>query len=148
MDRSGDLPAGRRRPPETTAEPVPMQRPYLSRFGATHRTAPEPAASAPPPEASAPEAPAPVPTMQRWRPMRGVIGDDVRTPMLWCEFGRCIRRYSHTAATSDQDLHQRAVTDGWRTDGHGRLACPGCAQHDPAFLTAARPTTQLWPGWH
>ena len=142
MSRSGDLPTGWHQPPETTAEPVPRQRPYLNRFGGPSRApaAPEPAPAAP--------GPGPVPALRRGRPMRGVIGDDIRTPVLWCEFGRCIRRYSHPAALSDQDLRERAVADGWRSDAHGQLACPGCARQDPAFRTAARPPAQPWPGWH
>jgi hypothetical protein len=234
MSRRKDLPAGWRQPPETTAEPVPMRRPYLdpdtgswlpsptpNETGPTpsrtrrpvprppaaalprppaaalprppaaalprppaaalprppaaavpHNVAPpprppvsapqavprilppRPPVSAPqavprilPPQNQPPQPPAPrPPAMRRWRPMRGVIGDDNRTPMLWCEFGSCIHRYIHPTATSDQDLCNRAIAAGWRYDGLGRLACPSCARSDPAFV-ATRPAVPPDGSW-
>jgi hypothetical protein len=65
--------------------------------------------------------------------MRAIIGDGLRIPMLWCEFGQCIRRYAGDAAVGDQDLRARALAAGWRYDALGRLACPTCAQRHPAF---------------
>lgn len=136
-----DLPAGWRRPPETTAEPVPAIRPYappniapqedllppLPRFIPRQR----PPAPQPPP---APAAPAGrVPAMRRWRPMRAFIGDELRVPILWCEFGNCIRRYVSDEAHAELDLRALALAAGWRYDAIGRLACPSCAQYDPAF---------------
>jgi hypothetical protein len=203
MSRRKDLPAGWRQPPETTAEPVPMRRPYLdpdsgswlpspapNGMGPTQRRTrgagpvPRPPAAAvprnapPPPRTSisapqavprisppqgvartpspqavprilppqgVPQTPAPQdqspqpraprpPAMRRWRPMRGVIGDGNRTPMLWCEFGNCIHRYIDPTAASDRDLCNRAIAAGWRYDELGRLACPSCIRNDPAFL--------------
>ena len=76
--------------------------------------------------------------MRRWRPMRAIIGDEFRTPMLWCEFGSCIARYTSEDALGERDLRGRALAAGWRYDGLGRLACPSCTRHDPSFL-AGRP---------
>ena len=221
MSRRKDLPAGWRQPPETTAEPVPMRRPYLDPDSGSWLPSPAPNGmeptpprtrgagpvprppaaavprnAAPPPRTSisapqavprilppqavprtpppqgAPRTPSPQavprtpspqavpripspqevpripspqdqppqprasrpPAMRRWRPMRGVIGDGNRTPMLWCEFGNCIHRYIDPTATSDRDLCNQAIAAGWRYDKLGRLACPSCAGNDPAFL--------------
>lgn len=71
--------------------------------------------------------------------MRAIIGDEIRMPVLWCEFGRCIGRYTSHEALGERDLRARAVAKGWRYDALGRLACPVCAQHDPSFRSAARP---------
>jgi hypothetical protein len=98
---------------------------------------------APPMPAQAPKRP---PALRYWRPLRGVLGDDVRTPMLWCEFGTCIARYADRHASSDRELRDRALTVGWRYDALGRLACPGCVRHDPAFL-AYRPSAPTPQGW-
>jgi hypothetical protein len=65
--------------------------------------------------------------------MRAAIGDQIRVPILWCEFGNCIKRYASDAAQGEWDLRARAEAAGWRYDGLGRLACPACAQHDPSF---------------
>jgi hypothetical protein len=156
-----NLPPGWRQPPETTAEPVPLRRPYMpadvfpaapppSQFQQRRRpagagqapasTAPAstvPANTAPantaPPSTASPPPPRPQPAMRRWRPMRAVIGDDIRTPMLWCEFGGCIARYSSERALSERDLRARALAAGWCYDVSGRLACPRCARNDPSF---------------
>jgi hypothetical protein len=71
--------------------------------------------------------------------MRAVIGDEFRTPMLWCEFGRCIQRFTVPDAHGEGDLRARALAAGWRYDALGRLACPGCAQRDPAFWVGRPP---------
>ena len=71
--------------------------------------------------------------MRRWRPMRAIIGDEFRTPMLWCEFGSCIARYTSEDALGERDLRARALSMGWRYDVLGRLACPACTRHDPSF---------------
>lgn len=71
--------------------------------------------------------------MRRWRPMRAIIGDEFRTPILWCEFGSCIARYTSGDALGEHDLRARALSAGWRYDALGRLACPACTQHDPSF---------------
>lgn len=69
-----------------------------------------------------------LPSMRRWRPMRAVIGDGIRTPMLWCESGNCIARYTCRDALSERDLRARALAAGWRYDALGHPACPRCAQ--------------------
>jgi hypothetical protein len=67
---------------------------------------------------------------------RAVIGDQLRKPVVWCQFGRCIARYDDPEATGEQDVLARAVVAGWRQDALGRLACPACTQQDPSFWTA------------
>ena len=149
MKRPNDLPAGWRQPPETTAEPVPLRRPYVPpgdvfpsadllppprprfprRWPAAPGQAPAGAASPPPGQRPAIRPPA----MRRWRPMRAVIGDEFRVPVLWCEFGSCIGRYTSRDALGERDLRARALAAGWCYDALGRLACPSCARHDPAF---------------
>jgi hypothetical protein len=76
--------------------------------------------------------------------MRAIIGDDIRTPMLWCEFGSCIARYTSEHALSERDLRAQALAAGWRYDAFGRLACPRCARNDRSFQAArpAAPGTQ------
>lgn len=81
-----------------------------------------------------------------WRPdpsVRAIIGDEIRIPIMWCQFGTCITRYTHPDALGEQDLRGRALAAGWRYDALGRLACPDCAQHNPAFwpTRAPRPIT-------
>lgn len=65
--------------------------------------------------------------------MRAVIGDVIRTPMLWCESGNCIARYTCQDALSERDLRARALAAGWRYDALGNLACPRCAQRGPTY---------------
>jgi hypothetical protein len=77
--------------------------------------------------------------MRRWRPMRAIIGDEMRVPMLWCEFGTCISRYTSREATSERDLRARALAVGWRYDRLGRLACPGCVQQDQGIPSGRPP---------
>lgn len=212
-NRRQDLPAGWRQPPETTAEPVPLPRPYAPQDtapkpsplagmrpswrrsgphrrptipgpggpgrpggpGGTVRGAgsngsagpagpppvgsvrmppvpqpplrrltqfppplpPKPPRRAPasPPSQASQQASAPLPpqahrllpSMRRWRPMRAVIGDGIRTPSLWCESGNCIARFACTDALGERDLRTRALAAGWRYDTLGNLACPTCA---------------------
>ena len=71
--------------------------------------------------------------------MHAVIGDEIRIPTLWCEFGRCIERYTHAAASGERDLRGRALAAGWRYDALGRLGCPACVAGDPGFLASAPP---------
>jgi hypothetical protein len=79
--------------------------------------------------------------------MHAVIGDEIRIPTLWCEFGRCIERYTHAAASGERDLRGRALGAGWRYDALGRLACPACVAGDPEFLAAQPPGgTDIPPG--
>jgi hypothetical protein len=145
MRRRQDLPGGWRQPPETTAEPVPLRRPYVPsgdvfppadlpppRFIPRRRSAAP--GQAPPP--AAPPPPRRQPAMRRWRPTRAIIGDGYRVPMLWCEVGSCIGRYSSGRARGEHDLRARALAAGWCYDALGRLACLRCARHDPSFRSA------------
>lgn len=71
--------------------------------------------------------------------MHAVIGDEIRKPILWCEFGTCIERYTDDDALGERDLRARALTAGWCYDALGRLACPSCAQYDSAFWSTNPP---------
>jgi len=71
---------------------------------------------------------------------RAVIGDELRTPIMWCEMGACISRYSDPAALGEADIRARAIGAGWRVDALGRLACPRCQQTDGRFW-ATHPVT-------
>lgn len=193
MDDRRDLPRGWRQPPETTAEPVPLRRPYLGRFlphpdqvpQASPQFSPRPqptrqervqvprripASQAPPdgngrqseaparaagrhhpahaadrggarrnPAPTAPQARKLLSAMRRWRPMRGIIGDETRKSVLWCEFGSCIERFAAHDALGERDLRARALGAGWRYDVRGRLACPGCARRHPGFQVGPPP---------
>jgi hypothetical protein len=75
-------------------------------------------------------------------PVRAVIGDQLRLPVMWCEMGSCISRYADPAALGEVDTRARAIDAGWRIDALGRLACPPCQQTDPGFW-AARPVA-VW----
>jgi len=70
-----------------------------------------------------------LPIMRRWRPMRAIIGDGIRTPSLWCESGSCIARFTCADALGERDLRAQALAAGWRYDTAGNLACPKCAKH-------------------
>jgi len=83
--------------------------------------------------------PARRPAVHRAPAERAVIGDEIRIPIMWCEFGSCIARYTHSGALGERDLRARALAAGWRYDALGRLACPDCAQHDPAFWPTRPP---------
>jgi hypothetical protein len=65
--------------------------------------------------------------------MRAAIGDELRIPILLCEFGGCAARYTHRDALGERDLRDRALAAGWQYDLIGRLACPACVQHAPTF---------------
>jgi len=71
---------------------------------------------------------------------RAVIGDELKIPVMWCEMGACISRYSDPAALGEADIRARAVGAGWRVDAFGRLACPRCQQSDGQFR-ATHPVT-------
>jgi hypothetical protein len=83
---------------------------------------------------------------QRPEPVRAVIGDEIRVPFIWCEFGTCDATYTHPDALGERDLRDRALVAAWRYDALGRRACPSCAQHDPTFWTA-RPPAPVPVGW-
>jgi hypothetical protein len=84
-------------------------------------------------------------TGRHHRSARAVIGDALRVPVLWCQFGSCIARYTHRDALGERDLRVRALASGWRYDALGRLACPSCVQHDP-FFWMTRPPVPI-PRW-
>jgi hypothetical protein len=69
---------------------------------------------------------------------RAVIGDQIRIPVVWCQMGSCIARYTDPAALGEHDVRTRAMAVGWREDAFGRYACPSCQQRDPRFW-ATRP---------
>lgn len=71
-------------------------------------------------------------------PAAAVIGDELRQPAAWCDFGDCISRFTDPAALGELDLRARAIAAGWRFDALGRLACPRCQQNDASFW-ATRP---------
>jgi hypothetical protein len=78
--------------------------------------------------------------------VRAVIGDEMRIPFIWCEFGACDATYIHPDALGERDLRARALAAGWRYDMLGRRACPSCAQHDPTFWTP-RPSAPVPMDW-
>jgi hypothetical protein len=65
---------------------------------------------------------------------------------MWCQFGTCIASYTHRGALGERDLRARALAVGWRYDALGRLACPDCAQHDPAFWPTRAPAPSAGTG--
>ncbi len=65
---------------------------------------------------------------------RALIGDALRIPHVWCQFGSCIARFTDPAALGESDIRSRAVAAGWRHDALGRLACPECVQREPMFM--------------
>jgi hypothetical protein len=138
------------RSPSVPGRSVPGQ--SASRPTGPNSVLPEPAASGAPqqpdstpqPAASpAPIPPAPIPPVpaagRHHRAARAVIGDALRIPVLWCQFGSCIARYTHRDALGERDLRVRALAAGWRYDALGRLACPSCVQHDPSFWMTRPP---------
>jgi hypothetical protein len=73
---------------------------------------------------------------------RALIGDELRMPVMWCELGSCISRYSDPAACGEADIRARAIGAGWRVDAFGRLVCPHCQQTAAGFRVS-RPVV-LW----
>lgn len=67
---------------------------------------------------------------------RAVIGDALRIPAVWCEFGACIGRFTDPSALGQCDVRRLAIAAGWRQDALGRLACRACVQHDPDFAVS------------
>lgn len=142
--RQGPVP---RFTPRTVSAAIPPQSP-----SAAAQPAAQPAAlPAPRPAAAAPGAArhagrlSSSPARRRDKSVRAAIGDQIRIPIMWCQFGSCIARYTHHAALGEQDLRARALKTGWRYDALGRLACPDCAQHDPAFWITNPPATVARP---
>lgn len=80
------------------------------------------------------------PAPARYRPrVPAIIGNELRIPVLWCDFGSCVARYTHPDALGERDLRYRALATGWRYDLLGRLACPSCVQRDATFWVALPP---------
>jgi len=75
-------------------------------------------------------------------PMRAVIGDELRMPIMWCEMGYCISWHADPSALGEADNRARAIQAGWRIDALGRMTCPQCQQTTAAFR-ATRPVV-LW----
>jgi len=117
--------------------PLPMRTPPAGR----------PAAPAGPPAGRAPVPPSPAAVGgHRQQPVRAIIGDEIRIPFIWCEFGTCDATYMHPDALGERDLRARALAAGWRYDALGRRACPRCTQRDPTFWPA-RPPAPVPAGW-
>jgi len=137
---------------DAPAPPLPRRPPARPALPAAPAGAPP--AALPPGRHGAPGAPpagrAPLPPPpavswgQRPQPVRAVIGDEIRIPFIWCEFGTCDATYIHPDALGERDLRDRALAAGWRYDALGRRACPSCAQHDPTFWTARPPVAGDW----
>lgn len=139
--------------------PRPHARPVLAAPTAPTRPAPAPAAPAKPVTApvkpvtgkpvTAPVKPPGVtpretpdgnrPAGRHLKSVRAIIGDELRLPTLWCQFGSCISHFADTRALGERDLRTRAIAAGWRYDALGRLACPSCVQHDSAFWPTCPP---------
>ena len=161
--------------PEDTPD-LPRARPYLDlpsplrtpRFTPRRQPAPDPERPAPKPGPTPSEQPGagqtgagqrpPSPARQDRRRLRrpavrrapgvrAIIGDEIRIPVMWCEFGPCIARYTHPGALGEGDLRARALAAGWRYDALGRLACPDCVQHDSTFWPT-RPPALVTGHWY
>ena len=96
-----------------------------------------PARTATPAAPARPAAPA-APTGPGGAPVRAVIGDQLRMPVMWCEMGLCISWHADPAALGEADIRARAIGAGWRIDAFGRLACPRCQQTDPGFRASGQ----------
>ncbi len=116
--------------PEAWMAPVASGVPAAPVFAA-RPTAPgavTPAAAAPAP---APPAPVAEPELV----VRALIGEDLRTPMVWCELepGSCVSWHGDREALGMADVRARAIAAGWRIDALGRLTCPQCQQRSTIF---------------
>jgi hypothetical protein len=157
---------GSRRPSRVVSDPfpphVPSPRPYVGRStgpqqrlggtGPQHRlrdTGPQHRLPVPPRPRTDPAPPQPTftplvhvdpePQVPATRFVPAIIGDELRIPILWCEFGTCVEHYTHADALGERDLRGRAQAAGWCYDLLGRLACPSCVQRDPTFWIARPP---------
>jgi hypothetical protein len=121
---------------EMTTGSAPLPRPYVDQGDGPQYPVPVP----PRPQFTPRPQPAPPPRfIPRQAPVRPIIGDELRIPIMWCEFSTCIERFTHVDALGEQDLRDRALAAGWRYDLLGRLACPSCQQHDPTFWMTRPP---------
>lgn len=119
---------------------IPLPRPYLT------QSVPRPGLAPAPGAASPAIRPARWPAVRSGHLVGAIIGDELRIPVLWCQFGSCIARFTHRAALGERDLRARALAAGWHYDALGRLACPDCAQHDSTFWITCPPVpvTRHW----
>jgi hypothetical protein len=62
--------------------------------------------------------------------------------MVWWEVVSGVSHHTDPAALGEADIRARAISDGWRIDALGRLACPKCQQSGPSFR-ASHPVA-LW----
>ena len=86
--------------------------------------------------------PGPHPRPRQRPPVRAIIGDELRRPVLWCQFAPCVSWFAHPDALGERDLRLRALAAGWRYDALWRLACPKCVQLCPDFWPTRPPV--LW----
>jgi hypothetical protein len=61
-----------------------------------------------------------------------VIGNEIRTPVVWCDMAGCGAAFADPAALGEADNRARAVGAGWSMDALGRLVCLTCRQHHAA----------------
>jgi hypothetical protein len=78
---------------------------------------------------------APKPAEDETASVRALIGDELRTPTVWCELnpGKCVSWHADRAALGVADVRARAIAVGWRIDALGRLTCPQCQQRSASF---------------
>jgi hypothetical protein len=113
-------------PPAPPVAPVPPVNPALY--------APPMPSVTPAPPAAPPPAVKPAPPVES-TPVGALIGDELRTPMVWCELdpGHCVSWHADRAALGVADVRARAIAAGWRIDALGRLTCPQCQQRSTTF---------------
>ena len=70
-------------------------------------------------------------------PVRALIGEQLRTPTVWCELepATCVSWHADREALGVADVRARAIAAGWRVDALGRLTCPQCQQTSNNFRT-------------
>ena len=61
-----------------------------------------------------------------------VIGDEIRTPVAWCDMAGCAAAFADPVALGEADNRARAVLAGWSKDALSRLVCPACRQRHHA----------------
>ena len=61
-----------------------------------------------------------------------VIGNEIRTPVVWCDMTGCGAAFADPAALGEADNRARAVGAGWSMDALGRLVCLTCRERHAA----------------
>ena len=127
---TGSAPSVMPAPPASSVPPASLV--WSPSPGAPSSTGPRPAAA--PPVTPAPAASA-RPVAEEEITVGALIGDELRTPMVWCELepGNCVSWYGDRAALGVADVRNRAIAAGWRIDAMGRLTCPQCQQRCSSF---------------